>query len=148
MNNPGKPENHVDVFGYFIDRTAKAIKADLNRRFKKLGVDITPEQWIILSKLYDKDGQAQVDLGEGTYKDAPTVSRIIDLLCRKGLTTRTPAEGDRRKFLIRITEKGRDLVVKAEPVVVQSRIDGWEGLNSADYKELMRIVNTIFDNLT
>lgn len=141
MNEEGK------VFGYFIDRTAKVIKSDINKRFRKLGADVTPEQWLLLNKLSQKNGQSQVELGEGTYKNAPTISRIIDLLCKKEFAERQPYEGDRRKFKIYITQKGRELVERTKPEIINARQDGWSGLNNHDYEELMRIINQVFNNL-
>ena len=140
-------DSEKDIFGYYIDRTAKAIKADLNNRFRAGGADITPEQWIILRKLYEQNGQSQVQLGETTYKDAPTTSRIIDLLCKKGYTERKSDSDDRRKFQIFITQEGRELVDRVYPFVVQSRMAGWAELDHKDYHELIRIVNKVFDNL-
>lgn len=136
-----------DVFGYYIDRTAKAIKSDLNSRFRAIGANITPEQWIILHKLYENNGQSQVQLGDGTYKDAPTTSRIIDLLCKKGYTERRSDNKDRRRFQIFLSDEGRNLVEQVYPSVVQSRVDGWDGLSHEDYQELIRIINKVFDNL-
>jgi Transcriptional regulators len=135
------------VFGYFIDRAAKAIKSDLNERFRKIGADITPEQWLLLSKLTVHNGQSQVDLGDSTYKNAPTISRIIDLLCKKGLAERHPDDKDRRKFKIFITQSGRELVALTMPHVVQARIDGWSGLTDEDFNNFLRIINKIFSNL-
>ena len=66
-------------FGIYLDRTLKAVRVDLHRRFKELGVDITPEQWALLSFLYKRDGMSQAELAGSSYKDAPTGSRIIDL---------------------------------------------------------------------
>ncbi len=137
----------TQAFGYFIDRTAKAIKADLSDRFRKLKADITPEQWLLLSKLHAKDGQSQVELGDSTYKNAPTISRIIDLLCKKNLAVRQPFEGDRRKFKIYITPQGRQMIELTMPQVIKSRIDGWAGLSTKEYKEFIRMINQVFENL-
>ena len=137
----------VGVFGYFIDRAAKAIKADLSFRFKKLGIDITPEQWLLLHKLYENDGLSQVELGDSTYKNAPTVSRIIDLLCKKNFAERHPYEGDRRKFKIYITDTGRQVIDQTYPHVVSARVAGWEGLDEKDYQDFLRIINRVFENL-
>ncbi len=140
-------QEQVGVFGYFIDRTAKAIKADLNDRFKKLKIDITPEQWLLLSKLYNRDGQSQVELGDSTYKNAPTISRIIDLLCKKGYAERHPFDGDRRKFKIYITDDGQEVIKQTMPQVLNARSDGWSGLSSEDYEDFLRIINKVFTNL-
>lgn len=135
------------VFGYYIDRTARSIKADISRRFKSVQVDLTPEQWLILDRVGKNNGASQVEIGEGTYKDAPTISRIVDLLCKKGFTVRRLHEGDRRKFNVSITEAGRTILARSTPEVIQARRDGWRGLGDEDYEHLIRIVNKIFDNL-
>ncbi|MDZ7898154.1 MAG: MarR family transcriptional regulator [Arcicella sp.] len=44
---------------------------------------------------YEANGVSQNELAEMTVKDAPTVTRIIDLLVKKGLAERTMAENDR-----------------------------------------------------
>lgn len=139
--------NETDIYGYYIDRTAKAIKSDLSARFKAVGVDLTPEQWIILNKLSKQDGQTQVELGDSTYKDAATTSRIIDLLCKKGFAERQPHDKDRRKFRIWLTDQGKATIKKAYPVVLESRNAGWGDLSKEDYDHLIRIINTVFSNL-
>ncbi len=142
-----KQYNEDRAYGYFVDRTAKLIKADINRKFRKLKVDLTPEQWLLLDRISQNNGHSQVELGEGTYKDAPTISRIVDLLCKKGLTLRRIHKGDRRKFMIYITDEGREVLKRATPAVLESRHKGWEGLSDEDYDHLIRIMNKVFDNL-
>lgn len=133
-------------YGEYLDRTAKLIKIDLGRNFKQHGIEITPEQWVIISKLYAEDGQSQSSLGEASYKDAPTVSRIIDLLCKKGLTIRAPYQGDRRRFQINLTDKGRNTVERATPIIQAARDKGWQNLTDEDYESLIRIINQISSN--
>ena len=93
-----KDEKETKNFGAYLDRTLRMVRLDLGKRFKKVGVDITPEQWMILSSLYKNNGQSQTELGNDSFKNAPTVSRIIDLLCKKGLTERQRFENDRRRL--------------------------------------------------
>ena len=133
-------------FGAYLDRTLKKVRLDLGRRFKELNLDITPEQWIILSSLSNKNGQSQTQLGEGSFKNAPTVSRIIDLLCKKGLTERRRFENDRRRYKVFLTKRGKAIVEKAVLAVNASRKKGWNGLTDEDYTVFLRIINQIFDN--
>lgn len=135
-------------YGEFLDKAAKLIKIELSREFKAAGADLTPEQWVILSKLYKDSGQSQSSLGTASYKDAPTVSRIIDLLCKKGYTVRTNHPDDRRRFNIDITDLGIATVEKVIPVIKAARQKGWNGLSDKDYENLIRIVNKISDNFS
>jgi len=135
-------------FGFYLDRTLKAVRKDLFQRLKEAEAEITPEQWIILSALGEEDGQSQIDLANGSFKDAPTVSRIMELLEKKGLLTRKRAKGDRRHYRVFLTEKGREIVDKARPAIYTSRHVGWEGLSDQDYEDFRRIINRIFENYT
>jgi DNA-binding MarR family transcriptional regulator len=133
-------------FGAFLDRTLRRIRLDMGRRLTERGVDITPEQWIILSSLYERDGQSQTELGDDSFKNPPTVSRIIDLLCKKELTERRSDSGDRRRHKIYLTAKGREIVEQALPAIIDTREKGWNGLSDEDYVTFLRIINQIFHN--
>lgn len=133
-------------FGAYIDRTIKIIRHNYTRAFKEIGADITTEQWVILDSLYKKDGLSQNELANGSFKNAPTVSRIIDLLCKKGYTERIASKTDRRRYHIHLTKDGRTLYEKILPTVIALRKQGWESLNDEDYDHFLRIMNQIFEN--
>lgn len=136
----------LQQYGFHIERTAKRIKQYLQRRFNAMNTGITVDQWVILDVLNQSNGMSQYEIADRTYKDAPTVTRIIDLLCKKGLTKRVMDENDRRRFNIFLTESGRSKVDELLPVVMDIRQQGWEGLTEEDYKSLSRILNQIFTN--
>ena len=129
-----------------MDRTLKIIKANYQRAFKEVGVDITTEQWVLIDTLYKSNGVSQNDLASGSFKDAPTVSRIIDLLCKKEITERQRFENDRRRYKIFLTDKGKEAYEKALPKVKELRAKGWNGLTEEDYVHYFRIMERIFNN--
>lgn len=133
-------------FGFLIERTIKKIRQNLQKRFADKGVDITVDQWVILDQLNARDGMSQNELAECTYKDAPTVTRIIDILCKKELTKRVMDPNDRRRFKIMLTQEGKAVIEKALPEVYAIRKQGWQGLEDNDYEHLMRILDTIYKN--
>ncbi len=133
-------------FGAYMDRTIKLIKWKYTQAFKEANIDITTEQWVLLDSLSQKDGISQNELGNGSFKNAPTVSRIIDLLCKKGLTKREPSPNDRRKHHIFLTSKGKKTYQKVLPVVEDLRRKGWNGLTHEDYQQFIRIMDQIFSN--
>lgn len=134
------------IFGAYLDRTVKQIRQNYVRVFKEIGVDLTTEQWVLLDNLYQNNGISQNELAQSNFKNAPTVSRIIDLLCQKGLTERQRFDNDRRRYKIFMTEQGKAVYEKALPAVLALRQQGWKGLTEQDYADLIRIVNQIFDN--
>ncbi len=132
--------------GYFLESTSRIVKLNYFNAFKKLGLDITPEQWSVLDNLNLENGQSQKELAAKSFKDAPTISRIINVLERKELVERQQSKNDRRSFQIILTEKGKKVVEKAQPMVIALRKQGWHNLSDEDYQSFVRIMKQIFEN--
>ncbi len=129
-----------------LERTTRVVKLKFHRLFKELGIDMTPEQWVMMDSLYQNNDQSQKDLANASFKDAPTISRIIDVLQKKGWVVRNPSSQDRRIYIIHQTEEGRQLTEKLLMKVENIRVEGWGGLDMKDYKEFTRIINKVFEN--
>jgi DNA-binding MarR family transcriptional regulator len=86
----------------------------LQRKFNDIGVDITVDQWVVLLELQQHGTQNQVELCENCAKDAPTITRIIELLMVKKemVIAREECKEDRRKFNISLSKKGKALIQK------------------------------------
>ncbi|MCB0643359.1 MAG: MarR family transcriptional regulator [Phaeodactylibacter sp.] len=136
-----------EVLGFIIERTAKRMKQACQQRLKAAGFDITVDQWVILQELDKEDGLNQYEIAKKTYKDAPTITRIIDLLCKKKLTRRVLDSADRRRYCIRLTDLGRRHIEEILPVIQEFRLQAYQGLPTEDLKGMMGLLNTIFDNL-
>ncbi len=136
----------TNSYGTLIDRTLRIIKLRYLQTFRAAGVDITPEQWAIIDQLYQSDGISQNELANGTFKNAPTVSRIIDLLCKKGWTERARCENDRRSYNVFLTNNGKEIVKILLPKVAHLRQSGWKNMTEEDYKIFVRIMNQIHEN--
>jgi len=134
-------------YGFILESTAKKIKLELQRKFNEIGVDITVDQWVILLELHHHGVQNQVELCERCAKDAPTITRIIELLVKKELIIRDNCIEDRRKFNISLSKKGKALIQKLLPLVIQFRKQGWNNLTEKDIQHIERITKKIQDNL-
>lgn len=135
-------------YGYILESTAKKIKLALQRKFNDLNVDITVDQWVVLLELHNHGTQNQVELCEHCSKDAPTITRIIELLIKKELITRESCKEDRRRFNISLSKKGKQLVQKLLPILIEFRKEGWQGLNEKDITHIERITKKIQENLS
>lgn len=135
------------TYSYLLDRTARKVKQYAQRKFNAENYDITVDQWIIIKRLNQNNDLNQTQLAEITGKDTPTLTRIIDLLCKKGLTERRVQPTDRRCFTVHLTELGTETVQKWSPKMSEIRMKAWENLTEEDYINLKRILNTIYNNL-
>ena len=136
------------TYSYLLDRTNRRIKQYAQNKFKEEEFDITVDQWLILKILSLNNDKNQSELAELTGKDHPTLTRILDLLCKKNLVERKTFEGDRRSFTIQLTKNGIDKQKEWAPKVAQIRNKAWENLSEKDHEELKRILNTIYQSLS
>ncbi|MEZ5054938.1 MAG: MarR family transcriptional regulator [Chitinophagales bacterium] len=135
-------------YGYILESTAKKIKLELQRHFNEIGVGITVDQWVVLFELHTHGTQNQVELCEHCSKDAPTITRIIDLLVKKELATREACQKDKRRYNISLSKKGKILVQKLMPNVIEFRKKGWQDLSDKDIAHIERITKKIQENLS
>jgi len=133
--------------GYLIEQTAKQMKQGFAKELAGLHLDITVDQWIILDTLSDQDHLSQLQIALATQKDAPTITRILDLLENKSVLTRKPDKADRRKFIISLTTKGKKLIQKIKPVSLNYRNSCYNGISQKDMTTLKNILETISTNL-
>lgn len=133
--------------GVYIDRTYKVVRQDLINRFKYAGINITPEQWVVLAML-GKDTLSQADIASNSFKDKHTVSRIVDLLEKKKFITRAQDPADGRKYMVSITEIGKAEIERAKEHVYASREQGWQNLTDNEYLLLKSLLDKIFLNYT
>lgn len=142
------PTKASDMPGFTLERTAKRMKQFFQQTLTAAGADITIDQWVVLQVLNQEDGLSQFHIAQATYKDAPTITRIIDLLCQKSLTKRTTDPDDRRRFRIQLTDKGKQTIAEVLPIIERARGKAWKGLNQQQMDGLMATLDMVFDNLS
>jgi DNA-binding MarR family transcriptional regulator len=76
----------------------------------RMGPDMTPTQWAVLSKLSEVGPTSQNLLGRLTAMDVATVKGVVDRLKARGLIGTTTDETDARRRLVALTEEGRTFV--------------------------------------
>lgn len=140
-------EETYNAYSFLLDRTARRVKQYAQRRFKELGFNITVDQWLVLKHLDESEELKQNELADIIFKDNPTLTRIIDLLCDKGLTERKINPADRRSFIVKLTKEGSKKVAQLKPKVKDIRLKAWEGLTERDFNQFKKILNTIYQNL-
>lgn len=134
-------------YSFLLDRTARRVKQYAQQKFKNGDFDVTVDQWLVLKRLSENDVLSQTALAPLVFKDQPTLTRIIDILCKKGYVERIPNPDDRRSIQLLLTETGLQKVEELKPKVTLIREKAWENLDQDDFEEFKRILNTIYNNL-
>lgn len=134
-------------YSFLLDRTARKVKQYAQQRFKSGDFDVTVDQWIVLKNLSENGKLSQTQLAGLVFKDHPTLTRILDLLCKKGYAERVPHPQDRRSFQLKLTAAGAKKVVELRPQILDIREKAWDKLDEKDFEEFKRILDTIYQNL-
>lgn len=88
---------------YWVCSTAHAVERALNEELSPLG--ITYRQWQVLAWLALEGELSQTELADRLRIEAPTLAGIVDRMERDGWLVRGECPGDRRKKILRATER-------------------------------------------
>ncbi|MDB5218509.1 MAG: Transcriptional regulator, MarR family protein [Myxococcaceae bacterium] len=136
------------ALAYWIHRVYQASRNEMFRMMRDDGEEITPEQWIVLVRLWDGDGRTQTELGESTYRDRPTMSRILDGMERRDLVARRADPENARVWRVHLTPKGKGLrkklVRRAKELVERTQ----RGISEKDLLITRDALTQMFLNLT
>ena len=120
MENKNIKDN-IDI-GLEIGLTASAYRAAGIKVLKVNKIDdITREQFGILILLSITGGVSQTQIANMLGKDRPNITRMIDILEKKGLIRREKDENNRRILKVYLTDEGFKKAELARPL--KERID-------------------------
>lgn len=135
------------AIGFWLNRVYQRTRSEMYRLFAEQGEDVTPEQWMVLIRLWERDALSQSDLTDLTLRDAPTISRIVRVMEQRGWVTRKKSRADARVQLVCLTAKGRALEKKLVPVVRKLVERTARGIDPDDIAHLRNTLKRMFENL-
>ena len=95
------------IFAILNGKVSAAINRKLYRNFRQNGLEISPNNGQCLFFYGKKDGVTQQELCNATFKDKPSMTRLIDNMERQHLVVRISDKKDRRTNLIHLTKDGK-----------------------------------------
>jgi DNA-binding MarR family transcriptional regulator len=119
----------------------------LSKLMKEQNLPITPEQFSVLSHLWQKDGLQQTELALCTNRNRANVTRILDILEREGIVERRDDDSDRRVFRIYLTNKGKSIREATAKCAEQSIKDSLKGLSKEEIDTCVKVLLKITDNV-
>lgn len=135
------------IFAILNGKVSAAINRKLYRNFRLNGLEMTPEQWTVMIYLWEKDGVSQQELCNATFKDKPSMTRLIDNMERQHLVVRISDKKDRRNNLIHLTKTGKDIEPQARIVVSKTLKEALQGIEVKDLQISQDVLKKIFLNI-
>ena len=135
-----------ESLGYWICVTSHALKRALDAELAEQG--ITFRQWEVLAWIALEGEQAQSRLAENLGIEAPTLVGILDRMERDGWLDRYPCPRDRRKKLIRATEKAESLWSRMVECARRVRARAVNGISPEELATLKHVCERVRQNLS
>ena len=134
------------VIFYSLDKSIKTYRQFAQKRFIEEGLDITIDQWLVLNAIAERPDISQLEIAEKVFKDAASITRIIDLLIKKKYLQRDMHNSDRRRFTLGLTEEGKELIRNISKVVKQNRAKALKGITEKELVQMKQTLTQIINN--
>lgn len=137
-----------ELYSVINAMAVNAINRRLQKNFRNAGIDITIEQWSVLYHLWKEEGLTQQQLCDKTYRDKPSITRLIHNLEKMGLVERNNSTTDKRKNHIHLTQKAKQLQEISIEVANETMDEALVGINKTEIETVKNVLQKVYDNLT
>lgn len=137
---PNSPSSHnlQQIPGHLFRRLHQIAVAKFSLEAEPFS--LTPLQWAALDAIGRKPGVDQSTLSRDIALDTSTVAGVIYRLEARGLIKREASDADRRLRVLFLTDEGRDLLVRATPVVMEMQHWLLGPLSSKEQSQFMELM--------
>ena len=133
-----------DSVGYLVNRLARSVGRELDRRMVELG--LTDAQWKPLLLLQQGECTTAADLSRISCHDTGAVTRLLDRLESKGLVHRARSAEDRRVVKLELSESGHRVAAEVPRVICDLSNQVLAGFSDAEFAALKSLLRRALDN--
>ncbi|HTG55593.1 MAG TPA: MarR family winged helix-turn-helix transcriptional regulator [Niabella sp.] len=144
------PNNHFkksELYSFITGIASTAIARRLQKKFNNADLNLTIEQWSVLYHLWKEDGISQQDLCQATFRDKPSMTRLVDNLEKAGLVTRIASKTDRRKNLVYLTDKAKAIQDQCHGFAAETVEEALTGVSLDDIEICRVVLKQVYENL-
>jgi DNA-binding MarR family transcriptional regulator len=136
-----------ELYSFITGKASTAIARRLQRKINHAGLNITIEQWSVLYHLWKNEGQSQQQLCNATFRDKPSITRLVDNLEKLNLVKRVASETDRRINLIYLTKQGQKLEEQTMQLADETLNEALEKVPANKIDVCKEVLQIVYDNL-
>ena len=137
-----------ELYSFITGKASTAIARRLQKKFNASGINLTIEQWSVLYHLWKEDGKSQQDLCNATFRDKPSITRLIDNLEKLNLVKRVSHEKDRRINKVYLTKQAQKLQEETMQLAEETLNEALEGVPADQIEMCKEVLQKVYDNLS
>ncbi len=112
------------------------------------GYNITMEQLAVLEILNFHGDMNMTELSHAVWKQNANITRIVDKLEKRQLVVRKTVEGDRRAYLLSITDNGKQLFNDVIPIILKNYKDMTSCITKEEEATTIKTMITIIKHIS
>jgi DNA-binding MarR family transcriptional regulator len=136
-----------ELYSFITGKASTAIARRLQKKFNQAGIMVTIEQWSVLYQLWKEDGKSQQELCNATFRDKPSITRLIDNLEKLGLVKRVSDARDRRINKVFLTKNALKLQEDTMVLAEETLNEALEGVPADQVDMCKEVLQRVYDNL-
>jgi DNA-binding MarR family transcriptional regulator len=136
-----------ELYSFITGKASTAIARRLQKKFNQAGLNLTIEQWSVLYHLWKEDGRSQQELCSATFRDKPSITRLVDNLEKLQLVKRVASESDRRINRIHLTKQAQKLEQQTMALAEETLNDALGGVPPDQINLCKEVLQQVYDNL-
>jgi DNA-binding MarR family transcriptional regulator len=136
-----------ELYSFVTGKASTAIARRLQKKFNNAGLNLTIEQWSVLYHLWKQEGISQQQLCNATFRDKPSITRLVDNLERLDLVKRVASENDRRINLIYLTKQAQKLQEQSMGLAEETLNEALETVPADKIDVCKEVLQIVYDNL-
>ncbi len=144
---PNNQFKRGELYSVINGMASTAVARRLQKNFRNAGLEITIEQWSILYHLWKEDCLSQQELCNRTFRDKPSITRLIDNLEKQNLAKRMPSKTDRRINLVCLTDNAKVLQQQTIDLANQTMSEALIGIEKEEIDIVKKVFQQVYDNL-
>ena len=144
---PNNQFKRGELYSVINGMASTAVARRLQKNFRTAGLEITIEQWSILYHLWKEDCLSQQELCNRTFRDKPSITRLIDNLEKQNLVKRMPSKTDRRINLVCVTSKAKILQQQTIDLANTTMNEALIGIEKEEIEIVKKVFQQVYDNL-
>lgn len=132
---------------HWVNRLGFLVRKELGQRFQARGHHVSPEEWAVLLILWKDREQTPGAIADTTFRDRTTVTRLIDGMVKKQLVERDLDSHDRRKSIVRASDRGVELKDELVPIAIELITESLKGIDPKEIEITVRTLKAMTHNL-
>ena len=129
---------------YQLARLSSTVSTTIARAYdKEFGLSI-PE-WRVIAILGRFPGLSAVEVAEQAFLDKVAVSRAVTKLIKSGRIDRQFADADRRRSILNLSARGREVHDGVAKLALKFEDDLLEGLDEADVEQFNAVMDRLLE---